>query len=185
MHAALHSPIDMKKSMRKQKKDRERRRHPRPDPSKQQQAEELFVFRSANSTVKFESAQDFGRYLREKQEVDRSVLQSVKQMLDKGELRVHYSRRGRPAKLRLPSSGPELADLIDPPPDSQIWIEPARYKRRLRKARHRAHQRAICLLIDERLVKEGGKLYLAVERVKKENGFSESTIRRALKANKR
>ena len=117
------------------------RRHPTPDPSKQQQAEELFVFRSANSTLKFESAQDFARYLREKQEVDRSVLQSVKQMLDKGELRVHYSRRGRPAKkLRLPSSGPELADLIDPPPDSQIWIEPARYKRRLRKARHRAHQ---------------------------------------------
>ena len=88
-------------------------------------------------------------------------------------------------KLRLPSSGPELADLIDPPPDSQIWIEPARYKRGLRKARHRAHQRAICLQIEEALVKEGGKLYLAVERVEKETGWSKSTIYRAWKEYKR
>ncbi len=177
----------MKKSMPKQKKDRERGRHSTPDPSKQQQAEEVFVFRSANSTLKLESVQDFARYLRGNQEVDQFVLHSVKQKLDTGELRMRHSRRGRPAnKLRrLPSSGPELADLFDPTPGSQIWIEPAHLERRRRKARQRAHQRTICLQIEEALVKEGGKLYLAVERVEKETGWSRSTIHRAWKGNKR
>jgi hypothetical protein len=37
------------------------------------------------------------------------------------------------------------------------WIEPAHYKRRLRKARQRPQQRAICLLIEEARVKEREK----------------------------
>jgi hypothetical protein len=183
---ALTNPVELKKSMSKQKKDREAGRHPTPDPSKQQQAEELFVFRPADSALKFESPQDLARYLRENKEDHQFVLQSVKQKLDTGELRVRYSQRGRPAKKlrRLPSSGSELADCFDPPPGSEFWIEPAGRRRRLRKLRQLARQREICLQIQEARVKEG-KLYLAVERVAQETGLSKSTIYRAWKTNKR
>ena len=172
--------------MRKQKKDRKPESHTPLDPTKQQQAEELFAFRSVNSELRFKSAQDLAGYLRENPEVNQFVRQSLEQMLEEGELRVRHSRRGRPAKKlrRLPSSGPEIADLFDPPPGSQMWIEPVRLKQRLRKARQRAHQRAICLQIEEAL-KETGKLYLAVERVEQETELSKSTIYRAWKTNKR
>lgn len=60
---ALTKPVELMKCMRKQEKDRKPGRHPTPDPSKQQQAVELFVLRSANSARKFESVQDLARYL--------------------------------------------------------------------------------------------------------------------------
>ena len=145
-----------------------------------------------NCALKCGNAPVLARYLRETEEVDPSLRESIARMFDPNmarqqspRLEFRYRGRGRPAEKRprVPSCPAELADLLDPPPDRRWQLEfvgrkgspgtPDQYWRE-----HQIYMKVRFALVSM------GKLEAAVEQVREETGFSRSKIFNALRANK-
>jgi hypothetical protein len=145
----------------------------------------------ATLALQFGNAAILARYFRETEEVDPSVLQSIKRMLDPNRqglrLKFCYFRRGRPTEKqpRVPSCAAEAAVLLDPPSDRQKWrLKFVRPKGNPGKLNQQARQHAICIKVGATLVAERGKVHRAVEAVAQATKLSRSTVWRALNANK-
>ena len=162
-----------------------KKRHPIPEPLCWPQPGEEVDHFWANLAVEYGNAPVLARYLRETEEVDPSVLQSIKRKFDpstaneeRQRLVYSYGRRGRPrgGPPPLPSCPADLADLLDPPPGSQNRrLKFVGRKGRPDKLAQQWNQHAICIKVENALIVEQ-KISRAVKAVAKETGLSCSTL---------
>jgi len=139
----------------------------------------------AHLALQFGNLSLLARHLRENEEVDPSLRQSIERMSapkrQGPRLKRCYYRCGKPAggSPPLPSSPADLADLFDPPPGSNWWLKFVGRKGP-NKSDHQARRHAIRVDVENELVVERKKT-LAVKAVAKKRGLSCSTVWRCLK----